>query len=163
MIVLSNYKRPLLTNLNLSGEQKQMKKLILLIVLFLSLLAINSERANAQKTLRLNSTPKAFQTFYAKFRKAVVKGDKKTVASLTQFPFKYGFDAGDEGTFSKSQFMKRFDDIFGSERKIFAQKNPVFYSEKAETYTLEDDWDASNFIFEKRGTSYKFTAYVAEP
>lgn len=139
-----------------------MKTLVLSITLFLSLLAINSERANAQKELRLNSTPKAFQTFYATFRNAVVKRDKNTVASLTQFPFEYGFDAGDEGTFSKTQFIKKFDDFFGGGRKIFAQKNPVFYSE-GETYNLTDEWDASHFIFKKKGTSYKFTAYIAEP
>ena len=138
-----------------------MKKHILLIVLFLSL-ALNSEWANAQKQLRLNSTSKAFQTFYAKFRNAVIKRDKETVASLTQFPFGYGFDAGDEGTFSKAQFIKRFDDFFGGGRKIFTQKNPVFYSE-GDTYNLTDEWDASHFIFKKKGTSYKFTDYIAEP
>jgi hypothetical protein len=140
-----------------------MKKLILSIVLFLSLLFINGETANAQKALRLSSTPKAFQTFYAKFRSAVVRSDKKTAVSLTHFPFRYGFDAGDEGTFSKTQFIKIFDRIFVSERKIFAQKNPVFYSEKAGSYTLLDEWDASHFTFQKKGASYKFTAYIAEP
>lgn len=140
-----------------------MKKLILPVVLFLSLLVINGERANAQKRLRLSSTPKAFQTFYAKFRNAAVKGDKKTIVSLTYFPFEYGFDAGDEGTFTKTQFIERFDNFFSSERKIFAQKNPLFYSEKAGTYNLQDDWDAVNFIFEKKGASYKFTAYIVLP
>ncbi len=140
-----------------------MKKLILLTVLFLSLFAVNDgETANAQKNQRLNSTPKAFQKFYAKFRNAAVKGDKNTVASMTQFPFEYGFDAGDEGTFSKAQFIERFDNFFGEERKIFAQKNPVFYSE-AGTYNLTDNDDASHYIFEKKGASYKFTAYVSEP
>lgn len=136
-----------------------MKKLILLTVLFLSLFAVI---ANAQKSQKLNSTPKAFQTFYAKFRNAVVKGDKNLVASLTQFPFKYGFDAGDEGTFSKAQFIEKFDDIFGEERTIFEQKNPEFYS-GAGTFDLTDEYDASHFIFKKKGASYKFTAYVAEP
>ncbi len=140
-----------------------MKKLILLTVLFFLLFAVNgSETANAQKKQRLNSTPKAFQIFYAKFRNAVVKGDKNRVASLTQFSFKYAFDAGDEGTFSKAQFIEKFDNIFGVERKIFARKNPIFYSE-AGTYNLTDNDDASHFIFEKKGASYKFTAYLAEP
>ncbi len=63
-----------------------MKKLILLIVLFWSLFAAGSETANAQER-RLSSTPKAFQTFYAKFRSAMIKDDKRAVASLTRFPF----------------------------------------------------------------------------
>ena len=140
-----------------------MKTLILSTVLFLSLFAVNGgETANAQKKQRLNSTPKAFQTFYVKFRNAVIKGNKNTVASMTQFPFEYGFDAGDEGTFTKAQFIDRFDDFFGEERKIFAQKNPIFYFE-AGTYNLTDYDDASHYIFEKKGAGYKFTAYAAEP
>jgi len=142
-----------------------MKKLILLTVLFFSLFAAGgSETSNAQKNQRLNSTPKAFRIFYAKFRNAVVKGDKNTVASLTQFPFKYGFDAGDEGTFSKAQFIKRFVDIFGGERKIFGQKNPIFYLySETGTFELTDSDDASHYTFEKKGASYKFKAYAAEP
>jgi hypothetical protein len=140
-----------------------MKKIILLSVLFLSLFAATgSGTANAQKSLRLKSTPKAFQTFYAKFRNAVVRGNKNTVASLTQFPFKYAFDAGDEGTFTKAQFIKKFDNIFGAERNIFAQKNPMFYSE-AGTFSLTDETDASHYVFKKKGASYKFTLYASEP
>ncbi len=140
-----------------------MKKLVLLIVLFWLFFAVSSKIANAQeKDQRLSSTSKAFQTFYAKFRKAVVKGDKTTVASMTQFPFEYGYDAGDEGTYSKLQFIKNFRMIFGEDKKIFAQKNPVFYSE-AETYNLTDSDDASHYIFKKKGASYKFTAMIGEP
>lgn len=142
---------------------KTNKKLILSTLLFWSLFAIiGSGIANAQKSYRLDSTPKAFQVFYAKFRNAVIKGDKNTIASMTYFPFNYGFDAGDEGTFSKTQFIEKFDDVFAGERKIFAQKNPTFYLE-AGTYNLMDENDASHYIFEKKGASYKFTAYVVEP
>lgn len=140
-----------------------MKNLILLTLLFLSFFAfIGRGTAYAQKKQKLSSASKTFQVFYDKFRNAVVKGDKKTVASLTQFPFQYGFDAGDEGTFSKTQFIKRFKDVFGGERPIFAQKNPVFYTEGG-TYNLTDESDASHYIFEKKGASYKFTSYMSEP
>lgn len=142
---------------------KTNKKLILLTVLFWSLFAITGNGiANAQKKQRLDSTPKAFRIFYNKFRNAVINSDKNIIVSLTQFPFQYGFDAGDEGTFSKTQFIEKFDDLLGGERKIFAQKNPVFYLE-AGTYNLMDENDASHYIFEKKGMNYKFTAYVVEP
>ena len=137
-----------------------MKKLFLLIVLFGSLFVGGSETVKGQEK-RLSSTPKTFQTFYAKFRMAVLKGDGKTVASLTQFPFKYGFDTGDEGTLSKAQFIKRFKDFFRGEEKLFAQKNPVLYG-GAGSYTLTSD-DAAHFSFEKKGTSYKFTSMIVEP
>src|SRR4030095_4154867 len=102
-------------------------------------------------------TPKAFQLFYAKFRKAVVARDKTTVASLTRFPFNYRFDAGDEGTFSRAQFLKRFADIFGEEPGIFARRSPGFYPD-AGRCDLYDESDASHYIFEKRGAGYQFTA-----
>lgn len=144
-----------------------MKKLVLLIVLFWSLFAVGGETANAQEQ-RLSSSPKAFQAFYAKFRSAMIKGDKKTVAALTGFPFKYGFDAGDEGTLSKVQFLKKFDEYFGEyknlsgkNKNVFAQKNPVLYTE-AGSYNLTSD-DAAHFSFEKKGASYKFTAMIVEP
>jgi hypothetical protein len=137
-----------------------MKKLILLIVLFWSLFAAGSETANGQER-RLSSTPKAFQTFYAKFRSAMIKDDKRAVASLTLFPFIYGFDTGDEGTLSKAQFIKRFDRFFGKNKKLFAQKNPQLSSE-AGNYDLTDEY-ATHFIFEKKGASYKFTARIVEP
>lgn len=140
-----------------------MNKCILLIVLLLSLFVVSGERADAQETLKLKSTPKAFQVFYEKFRTAVVKGDKKSVAAMTNFPFQYGFDVGDEGTFTKAQFIKKFDSFFGGERTIFNGKKVEFYSEKAGSYTLNDEWDASSFAFEKKGTTYKFTAYIASP
>ena len=72
------------------------------------------------KNLRLNSTPKAFQLFYVKFKNAVIKGDKVTV--LHEFSFDYGFDAGDEGKYSRTQFMKRFNDIFGREKTSSDEK-----------------------------------------
>ena len=119
--------------------------------------------ANAQKTERLSATPKAFQAFFAKFKTAVARGDKNGVASLTQFPFKYGFDAGDEGTFSKSQFIKRYNDIFGGgTRKFLAKSKPSFYLE-AGTYSLSNPEDASSFTFKKNGSSYKFAGFYVEP
>lgn len=117
---------------------------------------------SAQRTQSLYATPKAFQIFYAKFRRAVVARDKNTVASLTRFPFKYGFDAGDEGTFSKAQFLKRFSEIFGTEPGIFARRSPSFNVDRG-SFELYDESDASHYIFEKRGSGYQFTAYIAEP
>lgn len=138
------------------------KKLILLAVLVCSLFVIGGEHVSAQEQ-RLNSTTKAFRTFYARFRSAVIRRDKATVSTMTQFPFKYGFDAGDEGTFTKAQFIKRFNNILGKKAWIFGQRNPVFFVVDAKTYGLMDESDASHYIFKKKGTTYKFTAYIVEP
>lgn len=137
-----------------------MKKAVLLIVLVWLMVAANSENTFAQEK-RLRSTPKAFQTFYAKFKSAMVKDDKTAVVSLTQFPFRYGFDAGDEGTFSKAQFTKRFKELFGNYKKLFSQNNPVFALDEG-TFNLTSE-DATHFRFEKKGASYKFVAMISEP
>ena len=140
-----------------------MKQILVVTALLLLMFAANGgEAVSAQASRRLTATPKAFQVFYAKFRKAVVAGDKSTVASLTRFPFEYGYDAGDEGTYSRAQFLKKFNEVFGTDRRFFARTNPTFHVNGA-SYDLEDDSDASHYVFEKRGTGYQFTSYIAEP
>jgi hypothetical protein len=138
-------------------------KYLVVLTVFLAFVIHGSHQANAQKGQKLSATPPAFQIFYAKFRKAVIARDKTTVASLTRFPLTYGFDAGDEGTFSRAEFLKRFNDIFGGERKVFALRNPTLYSESPGSFDLVDQNDASHYVFEKRGRSYQFTGYLSEP
>jgi hypothetical protein len=141
-------------------------KYVLLSVLVLFMFAtIGSKVANAQRTQRVSATPKTFQAFYAKFRKAVIARDKVTVASLTRFPFDYGFDAGDEGTYTRRQFLKNFNNIFGTDAEaiaFFRRANPTVYP-NGRKFDVLDDSDASHYIFEKRGASYQFTAYIVEP
>jgi hypothetical protein len=141
---------------------KRVKYLVVLSVLLSSFWLNGAPSISAQQTQKLSATPRAFQTFYTKFRKAVIARNKTAVASLTRFPFEYGFDAGDEGTFSRTEFLKRFNDLLGGDRPIFASSNPSFYAEPGR-YELVDESDASHYIFEKTGASYQFTAYVSEP
>ncbi|MEO7673100.1 MAG: hypothetical protein ABIU09_03360 [Pyrinomonadaceae bacterium] len=131
-----------------------------LITSFVVLIGVGT--ADAQTERRLSSTPKAFQTFYAKFRTAVIKRDRNAVVALTNFPFRYGWDAGDEGTYTRSQFIAKFNDIFGGTRKFFGQANPTFHFD-AGSFNLTNEEDASHYVFEKRGSNYKFTAFVVEP
>ena len=140
-----------------------MRQLLITSALALFILALDGgNAASAQTGQRLSATPKAFQVFYAKFRRAVVARDKMTVASMTRFPFNYGFDAGDEGTFSRTQFLRRFNDILGGRRPIFRRTNPNFYADGGR-FELVDETDASHFIFEKQGASYRFVSYMSEP
>jgi delta-aminolevulinic acid dehydratase/porphobilinogen synthase len=138
------------------------KNFIFLIILVLTLFVINNQTTNAQKK-RLNSSPQTFRTFFSKFKSAVAKNDKTGVASMTSFPFKYGFDVGDEGTMSKTQFVKRFNEIFGeSPSQFLMEKNPLFSREDGGSYIISTD-DAAHLIFVKKGSSFKLTAYIVEP
>lgn len=137
-----------------------MKKIILFGVLVLAHFIVFSAAASAQQ--RLSSSPRAFQTFFAKFRAAVEKSERQQVAAMTRFPFKYAFDAGDEGTMTKRQFIKQFKRTFGnSPRESLPGKNPLF-SRDGSNYIVSTD-DASHFIFVKSGAGFKFIAYLVEP
>ena len=151
------------TNIQVQTEERNMKKnSISLIVLILMLFVVNSQPTNAQAK-RLKSIPQIFRTFFSKFKSAVEKNSKMRVAAMTLFPFKYGFDAGDEGTMSKAQFLKRFNEIFGeSPKHFFKEKNPLFSRGDTGSYVISTD-DATHLIFVKQGSSFKFTAYIAEP
>lgn len=133
---------------------------IVFLIAFFAFVSIAN--INGQTEKRLISTPKAFQTFFAKFKRATVNGDKKVVATMTSFPFRYGWDAGDEGTYDRAQFLANFDKIFGDARNLFRQKNPKFYIGD-HSYGLTNEEDASHYRFEKRGSTYKLVAFVVEP
>ncbi len=128
----------------------------------LMLVLAATEAAAAQSGVKLEKTPKTFQTFFAAFKAAVRRKQKATVASMTEFPFDYGFDAGDEGKYTRTQFIKNFTKIFGSEGPLFDAKNIEFRCDAREC-VLDDMSDASHFIFKKRGKSYKFATYLSEP
>src|SRR5688572_17158798 len=102
-------------------------RIIIAIVVVLTALSVAGQNAPEPMRERLNSAPKAFRTFFAKFRTAVEKNRKSEVTSMTRFPFAYAYDAGDEGTYSRAQFLKNYKHITGDffgEYKM--EKNPVF-------------------------------------
>ena len=141
---------------------KNDRRLIVVLVLTVAMLLIGGSSADAQTTRRLSATPKAFQTFYAKFKSAVLRGDKRAVASMTRFPFSYGWDAGDEGTYTRSQFLRKYNDILGGTRRLFGQSNPKFYNDE-NSLSLADTSDASHYGFNKKGGKYYFTSIMVEP
>ncbi len=126
------------------------------------IVSATSQNLLAQRTVRLSSTPSAFRVFYKKFVKAVNRGVGTEIAAMTNFPFQYGFDAGDEGVWTRNQFLKNYGNIFMPQPIVFKRRDPQFTVE-AGTYTLYDSSDASAFTFKKRGSSYKLISYVVEP
>ncbi len=140
-----------------------MKKLILattFIAFGVGILSLTEARGQTSK--RLSSTPAAFQTFYRNFRNAVIRRDKPAVVAMTQFPFEYGWDAGDEGTYTRSRFLANFNHIFGNNKKIFRETNPTFYID-GKSFGLTDEEDASHYGFVKTPTGYKFASIMVEP
>jgi len=74
---------------------------------------------------------KSFDTFWTKFKSAVIKGNKATVANLTLFPFSLGYDPsaknGEGFIKTKAGFLRRYNYLFNEEvdaAKCFAQETP---------------------------------------
>lgn len=137
--------------------ERLLKVALISVVLCVAVVAIT-----AQSSRKLTSTPKSFQTFFQKFKTAVARRDRNGVAAMTKFPFKYGWDAGDEGTYNRSQFMANYKHIFDGTGRLFSQKNPTFYAEGG-SFTLTNNYDASHYRFEKRGSTYVFAGIMVEP
>ena len=135
-----------------------MKKLLIGI----SLILIVSAAAMAQEK-KLSSAPQSFRTFFATFKRAVERSDKTAVASMTRFPFSYGYDAGDEGTYSKAAFIRNFRKIFSKGDDFFSNRNPRFGRDEDDgTYYISTE-DAAHLGFVKSGRTYKFVSYIVEP
>jgi hypothetical protein len=134
----------------------------LLILLFALIVCLNATSVSAQKQQKLATTPRSFQTFYAKFKTAVLRNDKRAVASMTSFPFSYGWDAGDEGTYTRSQFIAKFTRIFRGARGLFSRSDPTFDVD-GNSVGLTNSANASHFTFEKKGSTYFFKSFIVEP
>jgi hypothetical protein len=106
----------------------------------------------------LNHALPEFREFYGKFSTAILKRDRNAVAAMTKFPFKYGYDAGDEGTYTRAQFLRRFD---LSDHDVFRQKDPTLAFQNG-SYLISSE-DAAHYTFDWDGKSYLFTAFMVEP
>ncbi len=82
---------------------------------------------------------------------------------MTRFPFAYGYDAGDEGTYSRAQFLKNFKHITGDLFGEFKmEENPVFGKDTDGTFIISTE-SASHLSFDRSGKTWKFVAYIVEP
>jgi len=103
---------------------------VLLALAFATNLAPAS-RANVQQT------DPSIQTFWAKFKLAVSKGDKESIAAMSQFPIEmpYGFPA----IKTKAQLIKRYRELFSVQAnavKCFATAAPMVDEQNKNQFTI---------------------------
>lgn len=139
-----------------------MKKLLTLGFLAIVMMLV-TVRSGAAQDKQLSSESAEFRSFYSKFIAAVHRGDKSAVAAMTSFPLTYGFDAGDEGKYTKSVFLRKgFSRMFGkAPAKFLTDKNPVVSGDRT-SFTVSTK-DATHLIFTKGGNSFFFTDFLVEP
>ncbi len=132
-------------------------KLKFLLAICLGVL-IFSSAAQAQSDINV---------FWAKFKSAVVKGDKNAVASMTKFPLSMPF--GFRAVKTKTDFIKRYDKIMNLEansKRCFQAQN-IENEENSNRYfvscTFKSEPESSDnrpilYYFEKTKTGWKFSA-----
>jgi len=121
---------------------------VLLALTFATSLAPAS-RANVQQT------DPSLQPFWAKFKLAVTKGDKESIAAMSQFPIEmpYGFPK----IKTKAQLIKRYRELFSVQadaKKCFAEAKPRVEEKNGFTIGCKDHGGMDNVQYgfaKKRG------------
>src|SRR5690348_5115817 len=80
------------------------KIIFVLVVLILATTGLRASKVNAVHT------DPSIQTFWAKFKLAVTKGDREAIASMTQFPVKMSY--GVPSIKTKAALSRRYRDLF---------------------------------------------------
>ena len=103
----------------------------------------------------------AIDTFWAKFKAAVIKGDKESVAAMTQFPV--GMPYGQAAVRTKAQLLKRYRQVFNSEAnaaKCFAGAKPETDPARPKEFTIGCDNGSGEkvviYAFALTKTGWKF-------
>lgn len=103
-----------------------------LVLMILALLSFTAA-ASAQNDSSIDA-------FWAKFKAAVIKGDKESVAAMTQFPI--GMPYGQAAVRTKAQLLKRYRQVFNGEAnaaKCFADARPETDPARPKEFTIGCD------------------------
>lgn len=133
------------------------RTIALLLVLFAAV-----QLATGQKAVPLRKTPAPFQSFYKSFARTLNRGRIDLLADMTRFPFKYGFDAGDEGVWTRKEFVEKANGFLMPSPLVFKHKDPEFRVKNG-VYTLTHGDDAAYYTFRKTSGGYKWVSYIVEP
>jgi len=104
----------------------------------------------------------SIETFWAQFKAAVIKGDKQSVAAMTQFPV--GMPYGQASVKTKAQLIQRYRKVFNSEAnaaKCFADAKPETDPARPKEFTIGCDNGSGQkvviygFVLTKTGWKFK--------
>ena len=102
-----------------------------------------------------------FKPFWERFRAAVIKGDKSTVASLSKFPL--GMSYGIRPVKDKKELVRRYREVFNQQTdasKCFAVKEPEKDQANPRKFSVACPDEAGNevviFEFERGRSGWRF-------
>ena|ERR1041385_3009681 len=90
--------------------------------------------------LQVSATVQAdpsIETFWAKFKAAVIKGDKEPIAAMSQFPIEMPY--GIPLVRTKAQLLKRYREVFNQQAnaaKCFAESRPEVDAANKNRFTV---------------------------
>ena len=109
----------------------------------------------------------SMNAFWEKFKAAVIKGDKETVAALSAFPISMGYATSSIKT--KAQFMKNYKSIFANETnaaKCFRTAKPETDKKRPKEFLIgcpfaKDSGGDEPFVYTFKLTRYgwRFTGF----
>lgn len=106
----------------------------------------------------------SIKTFWAKFKAAVIKGDKAAVAQMSKFPIEMQYAVPSVRTVA--QLNKRYREVFNGETnaaKCFAEAKPEIDPQNPKSFTVWCGIDNTGDLviaygFVKTKTGWKFTS-----
>jgi hypothetical protein len=105
----------------------------------------------------------SIQTFWTKFKAAVIRGDRTTVAQMSQFPIEMSYGVSSVKT--SAQLIKRYREVFNGETnaaKCFAESKPEIDPQNKKQFTVAckinntgDEVIIYGFVWTKIGWKFK--------
>lgn len=110
---------------------------------------------------RTKQTDDTFNSFWDKFKAAVVNGDKATVVSLSKFPL--GMSFGIRSIKNKAEMLRRYREVFNKQTdaaKCFAAKEPEKDQSNPRKFSIACPDEAGNEVviyeFERSSMGWRF-------
>jgi hypothetical protein len=105
--------------------------LVLLVLLFTNVYLTRASNS------ALPQTDPSIETFWARFKAAVTKGDKESLVSMSQFPIEMPY--GVPAIKTRAQLIKRYRELFNVQAnavKCFATAKPVVNADDKNQFTV---------------------------
>jgi len=106
----------------------------------------------------------SFQSFWTKFKLAVISGDKQTVAQLSKFPI--GMLNPATNIKNRAELRQRFGEVFLAQvnaSECFTRTQPSRDTENREMFTVacryDKGSDAAAYQFERTKSGWRFTHF----
>jgi hypothetical protein len=134
------------------------KAIILSLCLFIGATALPVGGAN------FAGSDDTFQSFWTRFKAAVIGGSRETVAQLSKFPI--GVSSPAPNIKNHSELRQRFGEVFVDQvnaSECFARTEPSRDTENPEVFTVacryDNGSDAAAYQFEHTKSGWKFTHF----